>query len=165
MSKDNIDAEIKYFRVTTILIKIAIVMIGVTILIFSHFGFIFYSIAMLPSMIAIVIDKQYQASASSTVSTFNLIGILPYLTKLWSSPSIDLGAKMMSSDISTWVVIYGCALVGQTLYWIIPPVVAKLYVLKSRVEVSILTTAKEKLCAEWNIKYTIPEKKDSNQSN
>lgn len=164
-NKGNIDYEMKYFRITTILIKLAIVMIGMAMLFFSHFGFIFYSIAMLPAMIAIVIDKEYQACASATVSTFNLIGILPYLAKLATSPSIDMTAKVLSTDISTWVVIYGCAILGQTLYWVIPPVIAKLYTLKAKVDVSIITTAKERLCAEWNIKYSITEKRNYNEEN
>ena len=158
MSNARVDYEMRYFRITTILIKLAIMFIGPAILFFSHFGFIFYSTAMLPSMIAIVIDKQFLATASGTVSTFNLIGVMPYLAKLQYSPSMDLAAKTLSTDISTWVVIYGCALLGQTLYWIIPSIIAKLYMLKSRVEVSILTTSKEKLCAEWNIKYAITKK-------
>lgn len=157
MSDDDTDYEVRYFRATTILIKMTIVGIGITMLFFSHFGFIFFSIAMLPAVIASFIDQEYQASASATICTFNLIGILPYLGKLWDSPSIEIAAKSLSTDISTWVVVYGCALLGQTIYWILPPIIAKLYMLKSRVEVSILVTAKEKLSAEWNIADSRPE--------
>lgn len=161
---NNINYEDRYFRATTILIKMAAVFIGVTLLFFSQYGFIFYSIAMLPAVIVTFIDKQYQACASATVCTFNLIGIMPFLAKLWDSPSIDLAVKVMSTDISTWVVIYGCAILGQTLYWIVPPIIARLYMLKSKVEVSILNTSKEKLCAEWNIKYLSSEVKSQKES-
>lgn len=156
--------EDRYFRATTILIKLAAAMIGVALLFFSHYGFIFYSIAMLPAVIVTFIDRQYQACASATVCTFNLVGIMPFLTKLWEAPSMDLAVRTLSTDISTWVVVYGCALLGQTLYWIIPPIIARLYVLKAKVEVSILNTSKEKLCAEWNIKYTITESKEKKKS-
>jgi len=160
MNDENIDYEIRYFRATTVMIKLVVIMLGITMIFFSQFGFIFYSIAMIPAVIVSFIDKQYQSSASATVCTFNLIGIMPFLARLWDSNSIDASAKIMSTDISTWVVIYGCALLGQTLYWLIPPVIAKLYMLKSKVEVSILTTSREKLVAEWSIK-----KLTSNDSN
>lgn len=160
MDKAKVNYEDTYFRATTVLIKLAAAIIGLTLLFFSHYGFVFYSIAMIPAVIVTFIDRQYQACASATVCTFNLVGIMPYLAKLWDAPSMDLAVKTMSTDISTWVVIYGCALLGQTLYWVIPPVIAKLYTLKAKVEVSILNTSKEKLCAEWNIKYTITDPKD-----
>jgi hypothetical protein len=149
---DEIDYEIKYFKITTILIKLTTVIIGITLLFFSQFGFLFFSIAMIPAVVVTAIDRDNLSCASATVCTFNLIGIMPYLSKLWSSGSIDDTAKAISSDISTWVVIYGCALVGQVVYWTLPNIIAKLYILKCKVEVSMLSSTREKLCADWNIK-------------
>ncbi len=149
---DDIDYEIRYFRITTILIKLAAVIIAIAILFFSQFGFVFFSIAMLPAVVVTAIDRENLSCASATVCTFNLIGVMPYLSKLWGSSSIDDAAKSLSTDISTWIVIYGCALVGQVIYWTLPSIIAKLYVLKCKVEVSMLSSTREKLCADWNIK-------------
>jgi hypothetical protein len=149
---NNIDYEIRYFKITTILIKLVTIIIGVTMLFFSQFGFLFFSIAMIPAVIVTTIDRDNLSCASATVCTFNLIGVMPYLSKLWVNSSIDEAAKAISSDISTWVVIYGCALVGQVVYWTLPTVIAKLYILKCKVEVSMLSSNREKLCADWNIK-------------
>ncbi|MGV2432202.1 MAG UNVERIFIED_CONTAM: hypothetical protein LVQ98_02185 [Rickettsiaceae bacterium] len=128
---DEIDYEARYFRITTILIKLVILVIGSILLFFSQVGFVFFLIAMLPALMITITDKERHACASATICTFNLIGILPYLSKLWASASMDLTTKMLSTDISTWVVIYGCALIGQVIYWIVPPIVAKLYILKA----------------------------------
>jgi hypothetical protein len=149
---NDIDYEIRYFKITTILIKLVAVIMSVVILFFSQFGFVFFAIAMLPAVIVTAIDREPLSCASATVCTFNIIGILPYLSKLWSNSSMDTITKTLSSDISTWIVIYGCALMGQIIYWILPPMIAKLYALKSKVELSMLHATKEKLCSDWNIK-------------
>jgi hypothetical protein len=118
---------------------------------------------MAPSVIAAFIDRQYQSHLSSTICTFNLIGVLPYLSKFWNSPQIDVAARNISTDISSWVVIFGSALLGQILFWFLPPIIAKLYILKCRVEASLLKSTKDKLCSEWNIKTDALKSNNSNK--
>jgi len=161
---NELDYETRYFKITTILVKMVAVLIAIVILCFSQFGFVFFCIAMLPAVVVTTIDRENLSCASATVCTFNLIGVMPYLSKLWVNSSIDDAAKVLSTDISTWVVIYGCALIGQVIYWALPPVIARLYILKSRVEISMLQSNKEKLCADWNIKTDALDKTRSKKS-
>lgn len=147
-----VDYEMRYFKAASVLIKCLCVILGTVLLFFSQFAFIFFCIAMIPSVIASFIDRQYQSHMSSTICTFNLIGVLPYLSKFWNAPQIDVAARYISTDISSWVVIFGSALLGQILFWFLPPVVAKLYILKCKVEASLLKSTKEQICSEWNIK-------------
>ncbi len=149
---DYLDDDARYFRVTTMLIKLVAMVIACVILFFSQAGFIFFSVAMLPTVVVSFIDRKEHKCASATICTFNLIGILPYISQFWSSSSMEESTRTLSGDISTWVVIYGSALVGQVVYWTLPAAIAKLYVLKSKVDISMMSTKREKLCADWNIK-------------
>lgn len=148
----DIDYEMRYFRAAAFLIKSLCIIIGGVLLFFSQFAFVFYCISMIPSVIASFIDKKYESYMSSTITTFNLIGVLPFMAKLWSAPSMDNAARIITSDISTWVVVFGAALLGQLLFWFLPPVIARLYILKCKFEASMLKSSKEKIASEWNIK-------------
>lgn len=141
-----------YFKATTILIRIFALILGCIMLFFSQYGFIFFSAAMLPTVIVIFVDRQIIKSASATICTFNIIGTLPYLTKIWNSVSMDTTAQILIGNITTWGVIYGSAVMGQFVYWILPLVFAKLYSIKTKVEVAILHAHRDRLCTDWSIR-------------
>ena len=141
-----------YFKATTILIKIFALLLGCIILFFSQYGFIFFSAAMLPTVIVIFVDRKNVKCASATICTFNLIGVLPYLVQIWNSVSMDETSKILITDIKTWGVIYGSAVMGQFVYWILPLVFSKLYSIKTKVEVAILHSHRDKLCTDWSIR-------------
>ena len=141
-----------YFKATTLLIKIFALLLGCIILLFSQYGFIFFSAAMLPTVIVIFVDRKNVKCASATICTFNLIGVLPYLTQIWSSVSMDETSKMLITDIKTWGVVYGSAVIGQFVYWILPLIFSKLYSIKTKVEVAILHSHRDKLCTDWSIR-------------
>ena len=147
------DNKETYFKATTILVKILALFLGCIILFFSQYGFIFFSAAMLPTVIVIFVDRKNIKCASATICTFNLIGTLPYLTQIWLSVSMNETAKILISDMRTWGVIYGSAVIGQFVYWIVPLVFSKLYSIKTKVEVAILSAHRDRLCTDWSIKF------------
>jgi hypothetical protein len=146
------DNNLEYFKATTVLIKLLALFLGAVILFFSQYGFIFYSAAMLPTVIVIFVDRKHLKCASATICTFNLIGTLPYLTQIWLSVSMNETAQMLISDVRTWGVIYGSAVIGQFVYWIVPLVFSKLYIIKTKVEVAILCSQRQRLCTDWSIR-------------
>lgn len=149
----------EYFKLTTIIIKLVALLIGCIILFFSQYAFIFYSAAMIPTVIVIFVDRRYLKCASATICTFNLIGVLPYLTQIWNSISLDATSKLLISDIKTWGVVYGTAIIGQFLYWILPRAFAKLHSIKVKVEVAILHSQRDRICSDWSVKLDDLERK------
>lgn len=152
----------EYFFITTALVKVIAFAIAAIMLFFSQYGFIFYSAAMLPTVIIMFVDRKKMKCASATICTFNLIGVLPYLTQIWHSVSMNETSKMVISDVKTWGVIYGAALIGQCIYWVLPRVFSKLYSIKTMVEVAILHSHRDKLCTDWSVRleslYDQPKK-------
>lgn len=153
MEYNTQNENLAYFKLTTVAIKIVALLLGCIILFFSHYAFIFYAAAMIPTAIVIFVDRKNLKCASATICTFNLIGVLPYLTHIWNNASLDEAAKMLISDIKTWGVIYGTAVIGQFIYWTLPVIFSKLYSIKVKVEVSILNSQRDRVSSDWGVKH------------
>lgn len=136
------------------LIRIIAVVIGLIILGTSRYAFIFYSAAMIPSVISVFVDHHENRCSSATISTFNLIGVLPYIVNFWQNPTADVQDTIY--NVKVWVVIYGTALVGLALYWAIPYLVARFYVIKSSVHSTLIAAERDRICADWGIKSDDP---------
>lgn len=145
------DREERNFHFAASFIKIIAFVIALFLLAVSRYACIFFSAAMLPTVIALFFDRNTHKCASATICTFNLIGAMPYLIRLWESDQISMMAKLVISDVDTWMIIYGAAFVGQLLYMSMPLLVVKIYYAKARVQANILEKKQQKLCAEWGI--------------
>ena len=154
-----------YFSQVTIIVKVLSLLIGCLVLFFSSYTFIFFCAAMVPTMVMIVVDRRIFRCGSATVCAFNLVGVLPYLTMILHSASMDDAAKSFILDTKVWALIYGFAIFGQMVYWIVPIIFARLYFIKTKVEVSILQANSDKVCSDWGIKldslYTKSKKEQS----
>lgn len=144
------------FKFAASLIKIIAFLIAIMVLVVSKYAFIFFSAAMLPTIFAIFFDRNAHKCASATICTFNLIGVLPYLIRLWNSTSINSMAKLVISDVDSWMVIYGAAFVGQLLYMSLPLLIVKMYSAKVQVQITSLEKKYNQIAEEWGI---ITEKK------
>jgi hypothetical protein len=140
------------FKFAASLIKVIAFIIAVMVLVISKYAFIFFSAAMLPTILAIFFDRNKHKCASATICTFNLIGVLPYLMRLWNSNSINAMSKSVISDVDSWMVIYGAAFIGQLLYMSLPLLIVKLYSAKIQVHSSKLKKKSLQIAEEWGIK-------------
>ncbi len=148
MEEDESD---KNFKFATSLIKIITLVIALMALVISRYAFIFFIAAMLPTILAIFIDKNSHKCLSATLCTFNLIGVLPYLMKMWNSSSIDYVSKQILADVNTWMVIYGAAFIGQLLYISIPLLILRIYTTKVHMQVMKYRKEQQELCTKWNV--------------
>lgn len=154
MSKENkiTDEEIeKNFSFASSLIKVIAIIIAIMVLVVSKYAFIFFAAAMLPTIIAVFFDRNNHKYLSATICSFNLIGVLPYLVRIWSGSSIDFAAKHILSEINTWMVIYGAVLIGQLLYLSLPMLVIKIHAIKISLRISNLQEHHDSLCEQWGI--------------
>jgi len=148
MSKNDGD---KSFKFATSLIKIIALVISLMVLVISQYAFIFFTAAMLPTIFAIFFDRNSHRCLSATICSFNLIGVMPYLIRMWESSSVDYVAKQILADVGTWMIIYGAAFIGQLLYASMPLLVVKMYSAKSKVRVSKYEKQHKTLCDQWGI--------------
>ncbi|MDF2964859.1 MAG: hypothetical protein K0Q51_247 [Rickettsiaceae bacterium] len=139
------------FKYTSSVIKIIAAIIALGVLFISKYVFVFFIAAMLPTVGAMIIDKRETKCVSATICTFNLIGVLPFLFEILRSSNMNSSAKFIISDILTWLTVYIAAFVGQLVIWILPEIIAKIYLAKSTIMISILEGKRDKLCEEWGI--------------
>ncbi|MES2214978.1 MAG: hypothetical protein V4485_03035 [Pseudomonadota bacterium] len=144
------------FKFATIFIRIIAGCIGVLILVISRYAFVLYLAAMLPSVVAIFVDRTDHKCSSATICSFNLIGTLPYIIRLWDSSDLATAVQTTITDIRTWFMIYGVTLVGHIVYWLLPLIFSKLYVTKFQIHSSFLQADRDRICADWGIKSDDP---------
>ncbi len=148
MSQETTD---KSFKFASSLIKVIAFVISLMVLVISRYAFIFFAAAMLPTIFAIFFDKNSHRCLSATICSFNLIGVMPYLIRMWESSSVDYVAKQILADVGTWMIIYGAAFIGQLLYASMPLLIVKLYSTKINVKISKYEKKHKALCDQWGI--------------
>ena len=140
------EATDKSFKFASSLIKVIAFVISLMVLVISRYAFIFFTAAMLPTIFAIFFDKNSHRCLSATICSFNLIGVMPYLIRMWESSSVDYVAKQILADVGTWMIIYGAAFIGQLLYASMPLLIVKLYSTKINVKISKYEKKHKSLC-------------------
>jgi hypothetical protein len=148
---NSLDTE-QNFKFASSLMQIIVFFVGLAILITSRYAFIFFFTAMLPTIFAFFWDKSKHKCALATICSFNLIGILPYLMRMWDSyNNVSYTAKLIMAHIDTWVVVYGSAFVGQLLYISLPILITKIYEARVKSQILNLESTIVSLSEEWGI--------------
>ncbi len=150
MSSNNQDKE---FIFASSLIKVIAVFIALIVVVISKYAFILFSAAMLPTIFSIFFDRNEHRCLSATICSFNLIGVLPYLIKIWDSNNVDYSSKYLLSSTDTWMVIYGSAFTGQLIYFSLPLLIAKFYTSRTKVQIRKYKKQHEELRNKWGIDY------------
>lgn len=89
-------------------------------------------LALVPTMLAWLVDDTPGQSLIRTVAPLNLASSLPFALKLWHEHnSLDQVFAFMSSS-TTWVALYGAATFGWMLYYLAPAVITT--VVQRRIE-------------------------------
>jgi hypothetical protein len=106
-------------------------------------------VGLIPTVVALLIDRDPDKTAAITVGAMNLCGVLPFLLDLWKHHHTMPAALHTISDPLSWLVMYGAAGVGWVLYFTIPPVVVNFEVLRSESRIEDLLRQKRELIEEW----------------
>lgn len=106
-------------------------------------------IGMPPTLVAWIIDRSYQKSASYCVAGMNFCGMFPYLMDLWMGVHSLKAAGAIVTDVFALLVIYGAAAFGWMIYITIPPVVATFLTVMAQRRVAQLRTLQRQIVEEW----------------
>jgi hypothetical protein len=136
-------------RLLTLVIKISSLIIGIAILVVSRYAFTFFLISMLPTIVSTMVDKRMNKFASSTISAFNLVGVMPFLFEIGRSPSINTTAQHMITNIYIWFAIYSSAALGWVCIWAVPQITGKIFVTRATLKIKHLENVQHKLVEEW----------------
>ena len=125
---------------------IALFLVGIVVL---QYVFLFIFIAMLPAIVAYIIDTRKGRPIFSTVAALNFAGLFPYLIEIALSNDRLNAASSHMSSVYTWFVIYAAAGLGWAMI-ILCPIVCGL-VLRGIFsgQVMHLESQQLKLVVEW----------------
>ncbi len=108
-----------------------------------------FSVGMIPTFVAYIIDRDPDKTASMTVGPLNLCGVLPFTMEMWKHEHTMQAATHALGDPLTWLVMYGASALGWALYFLVPPVVTNFEVMRAQSRVETLMAKKKDLVEEW----------------
>ncbi len=127
------------------LVTMAIISMPTVLLIF--FG-------LMPSIVAMVIDRTEGRYATFCVLGMNLSGLFPYLTDVWFQVhTTDMAIRIMT-NVFNLLIIYGSAGFGWMLYMALPPVITTFLSAMSQRRVAVLREKQAQIIEEWGESVT-----------
>ena len=104
---------------------------------------------MVPSIIALVVDRSPRKYGALTIAALNFAGVLPYLVKLWAKSQSLENALNIVVDVFALMVMYGAAGFGWMIFMTIPTFVASIFMVVSQRRVALLRENQRKILEEW----------------
>ena len=127
------------------LMTLAIISLPTVLLIF--FG-------LMPSIVALVIDRTEGRYATFCVLGMNLSGLFPFLTDIWFQVhTTDMAIRIMT-NVFNLLIIYGSAGFGWMLYMALPPVITTFLSAMSQRRVAVLREKQVQIIEEWGESVT-----------
>lgn len=149
MDEQEVQKQEKELQGMSIAGKIIGLMVVLWLVSISYYAFAFFALGMLPSVVSIIVDRGSGRFASQTISACNFVGILPFLFDIALNYEKSIAAKEIMMDPFTWVVIYGFAIIGLLLIFVLPNITAIIFSLKAEYKLNKLLNEQEKLVEEW----------------
>jgi hypothetical protein len=119
--------------------------------VFLQKAMVFVLVAMLPSFIAWIIDRQPRKPMFFTVLALNFAGFFPYFMQIVTSQSLAYGTEEMMQNVEAWVVIYGASSAGWLMVLAGPSVCLWLVRFYYRQRAKGMEAEKKELVQEWGI--------------
>lgn len=110
---------------------------------------IFLAFGLLPAMVALIIDRTEEKSATFCVGGLNFCGVFPYIFELWLGDNSLEQASQMLTDVFVLAVMYGGACMGWMLYLSVPPVIASFIQVLSQRRLQQLRKLQRDIIEEW----------------
>jgi hypothetical protein len=79
---------------------------------------------LLPTGVAVLIDRHRRRYLARTVGAMNLAGVIPGALRMWEAGISFASLQQVIGSPYTWLVMYGAAGIGWVLYFCVPPIVA-----------------------------------------
>ena len=110
---------------------------------------IFLGFALLPSVVAIIIERGKGYYAGVCVGAMNAAGCAPYLASLWFEEHSVPNAFAMLSDVFALLVIFACAAFGWAIYAVTPSVVSTFMTMTAGRRITTLREQQRELVQKW----------------
>lgn len=107
------------------------------------------SAAMLPTLVAWIVDGNPRKQLAATVGGLNFAGALYFLARLWTWQHDVATALELLGDVYGWLIAYGAAAAGYGVYYATPSLTARVAELRAQRRLSRVERAMQDLVEEW----------------
>jgi hypothetical protein len=107
------------------------------------------AVGMIPTVVAYVVDRDPDKTAPMTVGGLNFAGVFAFTVSLWQAGHTMAALSRILTDPFAWLVMYGAAGLGWTLYYGIPPAVAGWIILRAESKIAQRIEEQRELIDLW----------------
>ncbi len=107
------------------------------------------SVALVPTAVALIMERKKGWYGGVTVGSMNLAGTLPYLTDLWFKAHTIEAAVNIITSVLAWFMFYGCAAIGWAIYAVTPNVVSSFMAMTAGRQITSLRAKQRELVQTW----------------
>ena len=112
------------------------------------------AVLMIPTLVALLIDRSPQKSIGMTVGLVNFAGVVPFWLDLWENGHTLKKAMAIATDPTALLIAYGAAAIGWVIYTNITPFVATIVVRKTQQRVKDIEQRQKALVKRWGAGVT-----------
>ena len=123
-------------------------MLAIVIIAFPE-SVILLFLGLLPTLVALIIDKSPRKYSTFCVGSMNITGVFPALLALWAGNNNIAHAFEIITNVFDLIVMYAAATFGWLLYMAIPPVVNGLLAVVAQHRIAQLRARQRELIKEW----------------
>lgn len=109
---------------------------------------------MLPTLVALIVDRSTEKYAMFCVGGFNLCGVVPYMLDLWFGVHSVGAAYDLITNVFNIAVMYGAAAFGWVIFVFVPPFISSVLAALEERKVSSLRARQRSLIEEWGESVT-----------
>ena len=107
------------------------------------------SVALVPTVVAFIMERKNGYYGGVTVGALNLAGAAPYLTDLWFKGHTVAAALGTITSVLAWAVFYAAAAVGWAIYALTPNIVSSFIAVTAGRQITALRSKERELVQIW----------------
>ncbi|HPF77899.1 MAG TPA: hypothetical protein PLF01_01285 [Alphaproteobacteria bacterium] len=107
------------------------------------------AVGLLPTFVAIAVDREPGRNKSFTIGAMNFSGCFPYLLGLWTKSNSMDQVMGYIADPKTIIVMYSAAGIGYLINWLVTMGVSSILVQRSRMRIKKIEEEKKALEERW----------------
>lgn len=123
-------------------------------------SFVVLAVAMVPTLVAWMVDRGGRRRLAATVFSLNLAGSLYMLAALWEQQHDLAHALDVLRDVYGWLIAYGAAATAYALHYVMPALVEAVLRLRAEQRLAGLERGMAELVAEWGEAVAAPAEDD-----
>jgi hypothetical protein len=109
---------------------------------------------LLPTGVAVLIDRHRRRYLARTVGAMNFAGVIPGALRMWEAGITFTSLQQVVNSPYSWLIMYGAAGMGWVLYFCVPPIVAMVIEVRDDETKRRLESRSKLLIEEWGEEVT-----------